>query len=199
MNRILDIIFPPYESYKANTIIKSKMFPQDELEIGSKASEILEEVDNPENISTEVLKELYEQTFNIKNKLEDKAKSNIIGITISVSLMVASINLISFLSAGIGRLSIAVLLVMGISYMILSGWLAIHMLIEENETYIIKITSLGEGETVLREDYCQCIEQNRRKNLIRNNHLFASYACIRNSLISLFIMFLIIIVSKCLN
>ena len=71
------------------------------------------------------------------------------------------------------------------------------MLIEENETYIIKITSLGEGETVLREDYSQCIEQNQSKNLIRNNYLFASYACIRNSLISLFIMFLIIIVSKC--
>ena len=80
--------------------------------------------------------------------------------------------------------------------MILSGWLAIHMLIEENETYIIKTTSLGDGETVLREDYSQCIEQNRRKNLIRNNYLFASDACIRNSLISLFIMFLIIIVSN---
>ena len=92
MNRILDIIFPPCESCKANTIIKSRMFPKDESGISIKASGILEQVDNPENISTEVLKELYEQTFNIKNKLEDKAKSNIIGITISVSLIVGSIN-----------------------------------------------------------------------------------------------------------
>ncbi|MDU3602674.1 MAG: hypothetical protein E7F91_00580 [Veillonella sp.] len=197
MNRILYTIFPPCESCKANTIIKSRMFSKDESGISIKASGILEKVDNPENISTEVLKELYEQTFNIKNKLEDKAKSNIIGITISVSLIVGSIKLISFLPAGVGRVSIAVLLVIGVSYMILSGWLAIYMLIEENETYIIKITSLGEGETVLREDYSQCIEQNQSKNLIRNNYLFASYACIRNSLISLFIMFLIIIVSKC--
>ena len=196
MNRIFDIIFPFHANFKANAIIKSRMRPNDEIEGSVIPSGVLQRVDCPDNIRNEVLEDLYKQTFKTKDKLEDKAKSNVMGITISVSLIVGSTNLLSYVNSEAERLYIIILLIISVFYMIVSGWLVIHMLIDENETYVIKLNSLAEGGGSLRADYDQCILLNQYKNLIRNNYLFASYACIRNALISLFIMFLLIVISN---
>lgn len=196
MNRIFDIIFPFHANCKANSIIKSRMRPNDEIEESVIPSGVLQRVDCPDNIRNEVLEDLYEQTFKTKDKLEDKAKSNVMGITISVSLIVGSTKLLSYVNSEAERLCIIILLIISVFYMIVSGWLVIHMLIDENETYVIKLNSLAEGGGSLRADYDQCILLNQYKNLIRNNYLFASYACIRNALISLFIMFLLIVISN---
>jgi hypothetical protein len=193
MNRIFDIIFPFHANCKANAIIKSRMLSKDESII---PFGVLQRVECPDNIKNEVLEDLYEQTFKTKDKLEDKAKSNVMGITISVSLIVGSTKLLSYVNSEAERLCIIILLIISVFYMIVSGWLVIHMLIDENETYVIKLNSLAEGGGSLRADYDQCILLNQYKNLIRNNYLFASYACIRNALISLFIMFLLIVISN---
>lgn len=196
MNRIFDIIFPFHANCKANAIIQSRMRPNDEIEESVIPSGVLQRVDCPDNIRNEVLEDLYEQTFKIKDKLEDKAKSNVMGITISVSLIVGSTKLLSYVNSEAERLCIIILLIISVFYMIVSGLLVIHMLIDENETYVIKLNSLAEGGGSLRADYDQCILLNQYKNLIRNNYLFASYACIRNALISLFFMFLLIVISN---
>ena len=178
MNKILDIIFPLYENRKAKKIIQAKMFPRNE-----QGEDVIE---NSDKISTEKLKELYDNTLKTKDKLEDKAKTNIIGITISVSLIIGASGLLSAINIKFGNSFIAlcaiIFLIAGVTYMILAGLLVIHVLIGENETYNVNLSSIVNGEELLRDDYDKCIAQNQRKNIIRNNYVFTSYACIRNSL-----------------
>lgn len=144
MNKIVDIIFPFYANWKAEKIIKTQMFPQNEQGEDTVSTGILKGIENPNNISTETLKELYNDTFKTKDKLEDKAKINIIGITVSVSLIVGATGLLSsintkFENSLIALCTSALLLIASVAYMILSGWLVIHMVIDENETYNVGI------------------------------------------------------------
>ncbi|MDO4557279.1 MAG: hypothetical protein Q4B70_19370 [Lachnospiraceae bacterium] len=206
MNKILDIIFPFYENRKAKKIIEAKMFPKNEQGEDITPTGILEDIENSDKISTEKLKELYDNTFKTKDKLEDKAKTNIIGITISVSLIIGASGLLSAINIKFGNSLIAlcaiIFLIAGVTYMILAGLLVIHVLIGENETYNVNLSSIANGEKLLQDDYDKCIAQNQRKNIIRNNYVFTSYACIRNSLACLFIILLFIAIpnnlsSKC--
>lgn len=184
MNKIVGIIFPFCESQKANTIIGKQMHSQ---------TGIMECIETPSNIKTETLEDLYQYTFKVKEKHEDKAKANMIGTMISIFGVVGAANLLSSISAKLEdpiiALYAAVLLVLSAAYMIMSCCLAIHMLTNENETYRVRLSSIAKDEETLRDDYDKCIAQNQRKNIIRNNYIFASYACMRNSLICLFLFF----------
>lgn len=184
MNKIVGIIFPFYESQKANAIIGRQMHSR---------TGVMECIEAPSNIKTETLEDLYQYTFKVKEKHEDKAKANMIGTTILIFGVVGAANLLSSISAKLEdpiiALCAAVLLVLSAAYMIMSCCLAIHMLTNENETYRVRLSSIAKDEETLRDDYDKCITQNQKKNIIRNNYISASYACMRNSLICLFLFF----------
>jgi hypothetical protein len=203
MNKIFDIIFPFYENWKAKKIIETKMFPKNEQGKDLMPTGILDGIESSDKISTEKLKELYDKTIKTKDKLEDKAKTNIIGITISISLIVGASGLLSFINTKFENSFITllaiVLLIASVAYMIFAGLFVIHMLIGENETYNVNLSSIANDKELLRDDYDKCIAQNRRKNIIRNNYVFTSYACIRNSLACLFLLFLFIAIPNNLS
>ena len=46
-----------------------------------------------------MLKEQYDETFNTKEKIEDKAKTNIIGISISITLIMGASGVLSILNS----------------------------------------------------------------------------------------------------
>ena len=75
ISRIIDVLFPMYANYKTNKSLRQKLEVND---VG-----ILSYMDNAEDISTESLKQEYQETLRIKDKLEDKAKTNVVGITIT--------------------------------------------------------------------------------------------------------------------
>ena len=81
MKKILDIIFPFIGNWEAKKIIKGKMFPKNELGEETIPTGILTNIENSDKISVEELKEQYENTFKTKDKLEDKAKTNIGAVT----------------------------------------------------------------------------------------------------------------------
>lgn len=203
MIKIFNIIFPFYENWKAKKTIQTKMFPRNEQGEETMPTGILEDIENSDKISTEKLKELYDNTFKTKDKLEDKAKTNIIGITISISLIIGASGLLSSINTKFENSFIAlfaiVLLIASVTYMIFAGLLVIHVLIDENETYNVNLSSIADGKELLRDDYDKCIAQNRRKNNIRNNYVFTSYACIRNSLACLFVILLFIAIPDSLS
>ena len=203
MNKIVNIVFPFYENWKANAIIKTRMFPKNDQGKDVVPMGVLKDIKDSSNISTEKLKELYDGTFKIKEKLEDKAKTNIIGITISVSLIVGSTGLLSSINTKYENLFVTscaiAFLIASVTYMIISGWLVIHMMIDENEIYNVRLSSVAKNEGALRDDYDKCIAQNQSKNIIRNNYVFSSYACIRNSLVCLFALFLFIVIPNNLS
>lgn len=78
--------------------------------------------------------------------------------------------------------------------MLSAGILVVKILTNENEVYKVELKSVGLGGDVLEKDYAKCILQNQNKNLIRNNNLFTSYECIRNSLVCLFIIVVMAII-----
>lgn len=184
------------ENWKAQKILMGKLHPKNEVGEDIEPTGILAYVDNAEQLTCETLKEKYEDTFKIKDKLEDKAKTNIVGITVAITLVVGASDMLSAIN---NKFQLPVLqwasfslFVVCIGYMLIAGLLVIQVLIDQNETYFIKLSSLASGDEALKEDYDKCITQNQIKNNIRNNYVFTSYACIRNSLICLFIILIFV-------
>ena len=75
--------------------------------------------------------------------------------------------------------------------MIAAGIHAIQVLIAENTIYT---ASLEIDDELYKNDLNKKIGLNRARNIIRNNYIFTSYECIRNSLLCLFIVMVIAII-----
>jgi len=182
---IESLIFPMIESRKANKKLRAKLTDE---------SGILAYVENADKVTVEHLKEQYDDTVHIKDKLEDKAKTNVMGITIAVTLIMGASNM---MNAIIKKCPIVVfeliafaLLIGSVAYLIFAGMLSTKVLVAENVLYIVDFSNLVDGDEELKLDYDKKIAQNRTQNTIRNNYIYASYGCVRNALICLFIVFL---------
>lgn len=195
-NKILDLVFPIVSNCRDNAKLREKICPKNETGQDIDPESILSYIENSDRIDLNILKGQYDETFKIKEKIEDKAKTNIIGISISITLIMGASGILSVLN---NKYSIPVvswvafvLIVASIIYMLAAGILVIRLLTNENEVYIVTLGELASGGETLRDQYGKRISQNRNKNLIRNNYLFTSYECIRNSLICLFVILVLI-------
>jgi hypothetical protein len=152
-------------------------------------------MDGYSNIEIDVLKDFYNDTFEIKNKLEDKAKLNIIGLTISISLIFSFSSLITKINENIGFLWIKiVILIVSVSallYMLSAGMLSMAVLIKHNTVYKMRICDFAGNEKTIKKAYALNTELNINKNIIRNNYVYTSYESILNSFICLVFIFLI--------
>lgn len=189
--RIVDSIFPMIANRKITMVIKEKM------KTDSNANGFLKKLDNPNNITEDILKELYKSGFEQKSVLEDKAKINIVGVTISISLILGANSVIKEIATRISSLFLIwiaiILMVLAVFYMIFAGLMSIKVITDENQVEIID-PSIMETEKKKCE-YNRCINTNIFHNLIRNNYVYSSYECIRNSLVCLFGVFLMIVFS----
>lgn len=196
MGKFLDAVFPLVPLYRANKVVRQKIHPKNENGKDIEPSGILSFIENADNLSSEIIKEQYNETFKVKEKLEDKAKTNIIGVTISITLIMGASGVLSTLNkkypSPIFSWILFFLIMFSVAYMVTAGILVIRLLNNENEVYIVELSSLAADEMRLRDDYDKCISQNQNKNTIRNNYIFTSYECIRNSLICLFVILILI-------
>lgn len=183
--RFLYPIFPMIESRNANKKLRVKLMD---------GTGILAYMENADQVTTDHLKEQYDDTIHMKDKLEDKAKTNVMGVTIAVTLILGTSNMMGAILkkypfVAFGWLAFA--LMMGsIVYLIVAGILSIKVLVAENVLYTTDLSNIVSGGEQLKLDYDKKIAQNRTQNLIRNNCIYASYGCIRNALICLFIVIL---------
>lgn len=196
MGKIFDAIFPMIANRNANKILLEKMSPKNESGEDIKSVGILAYIENADKLSIDILKEQYEYAFKAKDKLEDKAKTNVIGITISITLIIGASGILSSIAEKFQNPFVIwfsfLLFIISVTYMLIAGILVIRVLINENEVYVVKLNSLANGGEILKNDYDICIARNQAKNTIRNNYVFTSYACIRNSLICLFAILLFV-------
>lgn len=179
-------IFPMIESRNANKKLRVK------LENGTG---ILAYMENADQVTTDQLKAQYDDTVHMKNKLEDKAKTNVMGITIAVTLILGAPNMMDAILkkypfVAFGWLVFA-LLMGSVLYLIIAGILSIKVLVAENVLYTIDFSNIVRGGEELKLDCDKRTAQNRTQNLIRNNYIYASYGCVRNALICLFIVLLV--------
>lgn len=185
-------------NYKMNIKLHKKLDPQNEIGEDIEPVGVLCNVENSEKLSLNSLKEQYEDTFRAKDKLEDKAKTNIISVTISITLIMGASGILSTLNKKFPYEFLSwilfALFIVSVAYMLIAGLLVIQLLIGENEIYTVRLDSLAVGETTLRDDYDKCIALNQTKNTIRNNYVFTSYECIRNALVCLFIILVLVVI-----
>lgn len=195
MNKVIDLVFPMISNCQANANLREKIHPKDENGQDIEPESILSYIENSDRINLDILKDRYDETFKTKEKIEDKAKTNIIGISISITLIMGASGILSvlnnkYLSPAVSWVAF-VLIVVSIIYMLTAGILIIRLLTNENEVYMVTLSELASGGEILRDQYGKRISQNQNKNVIRNNYLFTSYECIRNSLVCLFVILIL--------
>lgn len=175
-----------------------------EKKIRARQDAILENDDFDESIKQEYsdvvkqnslkkLKCLFKETMVAKEKLEAKAKSMTLAITVSVTLILGLSDTISKIFEMINiffiRFLIALIGIMAIGYMIISGLSSAKIFLTN-----IMIYKVNEAEDDLRQQYKKCIILNRLSNNVRSNYIFTSYECLRNSLVLLFFIFTFLVI-----
>lgn len=190
MSKIIDIVFPMYANHKDNKVLRKKI-----SDAGDDLDNLLSHIENADAINTDVLKKQYDDTFYMKEKIEDKAKTNVIGVTIAITLIMGASGILNTISEKFPMSFFSwlsfVLLVVAVIYFLMAGIIAVKVLVDENIVYTVALSSFASNETTLRSDYYKCITQNRMQNLIRNNSVYTSYECIRNALVCLFVILLL--------
>jgi hypothetical protein len=188
LKKLIFLIFPFLENHTKNKKVRDKR---------DKFENHLSQIKNSSAILTDILEKKYSDTLFVKDKLEDKAKSNIVAITISITLILGASNLLDsiylkFSYAGFYWISF-ILFILALIYMMIAGVLSTRVLINENTIYIISLEKYAQEEKILRQEYDTCTEANINQNLIRNNGVYASYGCIRNALICLFVIAVMVV------
>lgn len=158
---------------------------------------ILEHISNSDKIETSILRKRYEETFSVKDKFEDKAKSQIFAITVAITVIFGASSLLKNIS---DKYSLDwvnwitfTLYVAATMFFIIAGILAIRLLMHENQVSTISLQSYM-NDTELREQYDIATTTNIYRNIKRNNYVFTSYQCIRNAFICLLIVLIIAII-----
>lgn len=169
-------------NYRANKIIRKKISTKTRLDLPCDESLICK-------VKLDDLKDLFNKDLHLKETLEDKAKTNVIGVTISVSLIIGANTLFQNIFVTYGNSVFFwisfVIFVAAVIYMLEAGINSIHVLTAENVIYYPKI---GLNEDKQKCDYNLQIGLNRAQNTVRNNFVYTSYVCMRNSLLCLFLV-----------
>jgi hypothetical protein len=190
MIKIIDAIFPMYANYRDNRVLHQKLNAKEDNEPES----LLCHLEHTKAINTDVLKQQYDDTFHMKDRLEDKAKIIVIGITLAITMIMGANGVLNSIYEKYPIPALQwlafVLLAVAITYLLIAGIIVLKVLTDENIVYTVSMNSFASDESTLRLDYDRCIVQNRTLNLIRNNSVYSSYECIRNALVCLFIILL---------
>lgn len=95
MGKIFDAIFPMIANYRDNLKVRKKIHPTDDEGNKIEPEGILAHIENSNELDLKVLEDQYGETLRIKEKIEDKAKTNIIGISISITLIMGASGILS--------------------------------------------------------------------------------------------------------
>jgi hypothetical protein len=189
MDKFIAFFFPFYMNRRMNKKLRDKISSNDDIGI-------FNYMDDISTIELESFENKFREVLNTKDKLEDKAKLNVAGITIAITLIMGSTGLLEVIynkynSVWFGWVMFA-LLICGVAYMLIAGIMAIKVLIDENEVYTVGIVKSTDETSNAKLEYKNAINKNAIKNLIRNNSVFTSYECIRNALACLFLLFIFV-------
>lgn len=188
-NYIIEQLFPSFSAHRANKQLKEK------INTDENQSNIAF-MDNVDAIPIESFRQKYTETFEIKNKFEDKAKTNVIGITIAITVIMGASGLTGSLiskypSSSLHWISFFILLI-AIIYLLVSGIDAIKVLFNENTMSLVDLPDLSADDISTKEKYDDCTNRNTNRNTVRNNIVYSSYICIRNALICMMVLFVLV-------
>ena len=189
--KLKDYIIPFPALYSSSKIINKKI--SNLMESNSEKPYCYEYSSSNEGINIDVLLSLLKDTVENKKTLEDKAKSTLIAITISTTLI---INLLNFLK---NMESNSIILT---SFLVILGILCVFNMIIAGVLSLYSISEINTVANMFPEDYLlpdqekrlqisDNIEYNYLNNLKRNNFMTTSYKCMISSISLLLIIFII--------
>jgi hypothetical protein len=189
MKIIFDAIFPFIDNYICYKKLLKKIR---KLETDFKKLEIMS---GYSNLSYNQAKEFYQLSLEHKDKIENKAKSNIVGLSISVTLVFG----LSTIFLSINSKIVIIFGIMAVIYMMIAGILSVYVIVNLNRIYLILPRHIVSDDLINVEKCIHNTELNYLNNIIRNNYVFTSYECMRNSIICLGIMFMLSLIPNSSN
>lgn len=190
-NIIKNTIFPFPALLKASRLIDKKI---ERLRKSTQEEpNTYEYASNNLNIEDEILLDALNDTIEKKKVLEDKAKSTLIAITISTTLIV---NILKFLQDIRGNSIFAMIFLLIISflsllYMVVAGLLSLYSIGEINTVAMMYPEDYLLPEQEKKTQIADNIEYNYLNNLKRNNLMTTSYKCMMVSVLLLVVVFII--------
>lgn len=146
-------------------------------------------------VPLDIIKETYAKTLDRKRFIENKAKTNVIGVSICVAVMSLLANNIvktykDFNNSDVCKQFIVYALgMMVVCYLLYGGYLALELLMTRNRIYITRDDEQILPLEIQKKIYGRNNVLNEKTNLIRTNYIFTSYQAIRNGLVLLLIFF----------
>lgn len=194
--QILSEIIPTIDNCRTNNCLKKKL---NDIEVNDCIKKeyclLSDSYIEKDQIDVDAIKKIYDLEISRKSNLEDKAKTNVIGITISITLIMGAYGLCNNVYSKIQEpqfnLFVFFLFAAAALYMISAGISSIRTIVDENIVYMPKNEGIGLSKEEFRDELDMCIGKNRIQNLIRNNNIYTSYQYIKNALICLFVVLLI--------
>lgn len=192
---LIDEIFPFLDNCNSNKKINSvinALFEKDLQDI--KLNELYEGHDLT-LVPLDIIKETYAKTLDRKRFIENKAKTNVIGVSICVAVMSLLANNIvktykDFNNSDVCKQFIVYALgMMVVCYLLYGGYLALELLMTRNRIYITRDDEQILPLEIQKKIYGRNNVLNEKTNLIRTNYIFTSYQAIRNGLVLLLIFF----------
>ena len=191
LKRIVFGFFPHLNAALAN----KKIITRKDIIQTDKRSYIIEKA--PEEKLLEFTKEEYNRTIYQKDKLEDKAKTNVIGITIAITLIIGSSGILDTIGKKYTNIIFPIiasaLVFIAILYLIVAGLSVIKVLCDGNVISFPDDTIVTKKDAAQISEYEKSISYNKMNNMIRNNNINASYMGIRNALICMLIIVIIVV------
>jgi len=182
---IFILLFPLIELRKANKLVEVKI---EKLKKGEKNFSYMA---GYESLAISEAEVFLTKTFEARKTLEDKAKTNILGVTISVSLIIGLSQVFhnNFPSNSLLRYVTVLLAFYSVTSIILSTILSLKILGKFNIVYDLSPTDKSLASDSEKLDAIAVnAELNMYYNLKRNSYLYSSYILIIHFLIILSIL-----------
>ena len=194
-NVLIEEIIPVSSNRRFKKILEDKIKKLQCIDIQEIDLSRLEYSGDLTKVCLENVKDSYSKSLDRKKLLEDKATVNVLGVTIFISLVsILSSNVIkiySIIQNSFVEILVFLAASLAVFYMFYGGILALEVLMSVNKIYILNEEETLISEGLQKKVYAKNIDLNGYYNTIRNNYIYSSYQCIRNSLIIFVIIFLI--------
>lgn len=192
---VASVLFPIIMTYRSKRKIVRKIGSLEEAE----AAEIdfqpypsfayLQDIDDKS-----VLKGKYGDALEHKKQLEDKAKALVALTTISATMMLGlgstAASIFGEITQLLARSILAAVMIFSAFYMVAAAISSISIFASLNKAYLVdNFDDSARGEIKF------AIMQNEYQNILRNNYLSLSFDCLKRSLVSLFFIFLAMVVT----
>lgn len=136
-----------------------------------------------EKLTIDEVEKFHLKTFEYKKLFEDKAKTSLFSITISITLIVTFIDLV--FKVEYFRMAAIFMVVVAFTNLVLAGKMAFDVIGNLNIFYELSPSEIHQKKKIKKEILAYATEYNVNYNTIRNNNVYLSYKSIVVALIAI--------------